>query len=39
VGALVGLGGVWSWWFVRNLRARPLLPVAADELGKEPGHE
>jgi len=25
--ALVGLGGVWSWWFLRQLQRRPLLPT------------
>jgi hypothetical protein len=27
VAALVGLGGVWSWWFIRQLQRRPLLPM------------
>jgi hypothetical protein len=27
VAALVGLGGVWSWWFLRQLQQRPLLPM------------
>jgi len=27
VAALVGLGGVWSWWFLRQLQQRPLLPT------------
>jgi hypothetical protein len=26
IAAVVGLGGVWVWWFVRQLRCRPLLP-------------
>ena len=26
IAALVGLGGVWLWAFIRNLKARPLLP-------------
>jgi len=25
--APVGLGGVWLWWFMRQLQARPLMPV------------
>lgn len=27
VAAVVGLGGIWVWWFVRQLQRRPLLPV------------
>ena len=25
--ALVGLGGIWVWWFLWQLRQRPLLPL------------
>jgi hypothetical protein len=25
--AVVGLGGLWVWWFLRELRKRPLLPL------------
>jgi hypothetical protein len=27
VGALLGVGGIWGWWFVGQLKSRPLLPV------------
>jgi hypothetical protein len=27
VAAVVGLGGLWLWWFLRELRKRPLLPL------------
>ena len=27
IAALVGVGGIWCWWFVWQLRQRPLLPV------------
>jgi hypothetical protein len=27
VAALAGIGGVWIWFYVRGLKARPLLPV------------
>jgi hypothetical protein len=27
VAALVGMGGVWSWWFLWQLQQRPLLPM------------
>ena len=25
--AIVGIGGLWVWFFVRTLRARPLIPL------------
>jgi hypothetical protein len=27
IAALVGVGGIWCWWFLWQLRQRPLLPV------------
>ncbi len=27
IAAVVGLGGLWVWWFLRELRKRPLLPL------------
>jgi hypothetical protein len=27
VAAVIGLGGIWLWWFVRQLQQRPLLPT------------
>ncbi|MEP7272024.1 MAG: hypothetical protein ABI882_11010 [Acidobacteriota bacterium] len=27
VAAPIGLGGIWLWWFARELQGRPLLPV------------
>jgi hypothetical protein len=27
VAAVVGLGGIWAWWFLRQLRRNPLLPL------------
>lgn len=30
--AFVGIGGVWFYWFVRQLRSGPLLPLNDDEL-------
>jgi hypothetical protein len=27
VAALVGLGGIWVWWFLGQLKQRPLLPL------------
>ncbi len=27
LGAWIGLGGLWMWWFVRKLKARSLLPT------------
>jgi hypothetical protein len=28
VAALVGLGGIWIWWFTGALQRRPLLPLS-----------
>jgi hypothetical protein len=25
--AILGIGGVWLWWFATNLKSRPLLPL------------
>jgi len=36
---LVGLGGVWLWFFFRSLERRPLLPVHDPFLGEYFGHE
>ncbi|HVF56178.1 MAG TPA: hypothetical protein VM934_08505 [Pyrinomonadaceae bacterium] len=33
-GAAVGLGGVWLWYYLGQLRQRPLLPVGAPDLEK-----
>lgn len=38
VAAVVGVGGVWVWWFVRLLRRRPLLPVHDPLPAGEGGH-
>lgn len=27
IAALVGVGGIWGWWFLWQLRRRPLLPM------------
>jgi len=27
IAALIGLGGIWIWFFIRRLKARPLLPA------------
>lgn len=27
IAALVGLGGIWMWWFLGQLRRKPLLPL------------
>ena len=27
VAALVGVGGIWAWWFLGQLKQRPLLPL------------
>lgn len=27
IAALVGLGGIWLWWFLGQLRKRPILPL------------
>jgi len=32
--ATVGLGGIWLWFFLRQLRQRPLLPVNDPDLDK-----
>ncbi len=34
VGAVVGLGGLWLWWFVRQLQQRPLLPARGPYLAE-----
>jgi hypothetical protein len=39
VAALVGLGGVWVWWFLRQLRQRPLLPLHEPALEEVIRHE
>ncbi|HVF28042.1 MAG TPA: hypothetical protein VM943_07370 [Pyrinomonadaceae bacterium] len=30
--AIIGLGGIWLWYFLRQLRQRPLLPVGSPDL-------
>jgi hypothetical protein len=35
VAALLGLGGIWVWWFLRQLRRRPLLPLQGPGLEGE----
>ncbi|MGI8566633.1 MAG: hypothetical protein ACR2LZ_09155 [Pyrinomonadaceae bacterium] len=32
--AIIGLGGIWLWYFLRQLRQRPLLPIGAPDLDK-----
>jgi len=32
--ATVGLGGIWLWFFLRQLRQQPLLPIGAPDLDK-----
>jgi hypothetical protein len=39
IAAVVAVGGVWLWWFLAQLRSRPLLP-AYERYGREEGsHE
>lgn len=37
--ALVGLGGIWGWSYLRQLQQRPLLPVGDPYLAEALGHE
>jgi hypothetical protein len=37
--AMVGLGGIWLWWFGRELAARPLVPLHDPRLADAPGIE
>lgn len=37
--ALVGVGGVWVWWFIGQLQQRPLLPVRDPYLPEALAHE
>jgi hypothetical protein len=39
VAAAAGLGGVWVWWFVRQLKRRPLLPLYAPGSEEGAAHE
>src|SRR5262249_54200702 len=39
VAAGAGLGGVWVWWFVWQLKQRPLLPLYAPSEAEAPSHE
>src|SRR5262249_452999 len=39
VAALVGLGGVWLWWFLWQLQKRPLLPLHDPALTEAIHHE
>ncbi|MDQ6705433.1 MAG: hypothetical protein M3Z85_05655 [Acidobacteriota bacterium] len=36
--APIGIGGVWIWWFLRQLQQQPLLPVNAPDLQKVLDH-
>ena len=37
--ALVGLGGIWVWWFIWQLKRRPLLPLHDPYLQEALHHE
>ena len=36
--APVGIGGVWIWWFLKNLQQQPLMPINAPDLQKNLDH-
>jgi hypothetical protein len=37
--AMIGLGGLWTWWFIRQLKSRPLLPFHDPNLAEALRHE
>jgi hypothetical protein len=39
IGAWVGLGGIWVWLFIGQLKKRPLLPVNDPYLAETLHHE
>jgi hypothetical protein len=39
LGAVVGVGGIWAWFYVRQLAARPLLPVNDPYLAEVLAHD
>ncbi len=38
VAAMVGLGGIWIWYFLNQLAKRPLMPLHDPQLLGEPNH-
>ena len=37
--APVGIGGLWMWWFLRELKRNPLLPVNDPYLAEAIAHD